>query len=435
MIDAAKHLVKSAIPPGLYFGGIITLLATMFKKAEYGFYLLIILIPQPNIWHKLSDYPRGKDFLDFLFMAIIIGIIIQKRGFSKASNRWIVLLFIAFSYASLIQASVTFGFAFPISSLNPSLYDWKNFTQMIALYLVASSLIKDEKGQRTTIVIMALVLLFISLRSYRNFYVSDIFNYDKRANGPFEAAGLGPNEFAAFIVDYLVFFLGVFLIDKKSRYRLLFLAAAIVSIHPLFFAYSRGAYLSALAVLCFYGVIKKRSLLIVVVLLLLTWTTVLPPTVVQRISMTESASGELDQSAAHRIVLWNKAISIFKENPIFGIGFNGFSYSVAKGELTDTHNFYIKTLSNQGLVGLGFLLFILLMAFRSGWLLFRRGCSSFYQSLGFGFMGCVLALTVNNFFGDRFSYFPLGSYFWILWGVVDSSRISVMEKLKQIDSD
>jgi hypothetical protein len=31
----------------------------------------------------------------------------------------------------------------------------------------------------------------------------------------------------------------------------------------------------------------------------------------------------------------------------------------------------------------------------------------------------VVAHTVTNLFGDRWSYYEMGSYFWMFWGVVD----------------
>jgi O-antigen ligase len=191
------------------------------------------------------------------------------------------------------------------------------------------------------------------------------------------------------------------------------------SISPLFFAYSRGAYVAALLVVTAYGLLKKPTLLVLVAALLITWQTVLPPTVVERISMTQTETGEIEASAAHRVVLWEHAKQLFEDNITFGIGFNGFGFTVPAGELTDTHSFYMKTASEQGVIGLTIFALVLLIALHSGWRLYRRGQSPFHQGLGLGFIGCTLAVITSNLFGDRWSYFALGSYFWIFWGLVD----------------
>ncbi|HUL38172.1 MAG TPA: hypothetical protein VLW47_10835, partial [Thermodesulfobacteriota bacterium] len=97
-------------------------------------------------------------------------------------------------------------------------------------------------------------------------------------------------------------------------------------------------------------------------------------------------------------------------------------FSIPEGKLQrwkDTHNYYLKMLSEQGIVGLGLFLIVLVVAFRSGWRLWKAGKEGFEKGLGLGFMGCVLACASTNLFGDRWSYFEMGGYFWVLWGLVD----------------
>ena len=76
-------------------------------------------------------------------------------------------------------------------------------------------------------------------------------------------------------------------------------------------------------------------------------------------------------------------------------------------------------MSEQGIIGLILLLFIFLLALRSGQKLFKTAITPFHKGLGFGFLGCVVAFIITNMFGDRWSYFVLGDYFWIIWGLVD----------------
>jgi len=214
--------------------------------------------------------------------------------------------------------------------------------------------------------------------------------------------------------------LGLLLFDKNKWRRLLFLAAVVFGLHPLFFSYSRGAYAAAIGVLVFFGLIKKRSLLVLALILFISWQALLPSSVVDRIKMTRSGSGGLESSAAVRLDLWNHAVKLFKKNPIFGVGFGGFEFTVPEGiEFKDTHNLYLKILSEQGIIGFSLLLLIFVMALKSGQRLFKTGLTEFQRGLGFGFLGCTVAFIITNMFGDRWSYFVLGDYFWITWGLVD----------------
>jgi len=433
MLTAFKHFLRLALIPVLYVVAMFVSVITIFRNAEVGLYLLIAMIPQPNVWYKLHDYPFGKDFIDILFFSIIIGMVVQKKGFVKTASAKFIYIFLFVSYLALWNSSRNFSLPLPISTANHLFMDYKNYLEMILLYFLAVNLLKEEKQQKFAIVFMSVIILLIAVRSYRNFTGGQTFIYNKRVGGPFEAVGLGPNHLGAFIADYCGAFLGILLVDKNLRRKLLFAVTVLFSLHPLFYSYSRGAYLAFASVVSFYAVVRKRSLLIVIIAFLLAWKTILPASVVDRITMTETESGEIEASAAHRLELWDRAMALFEQHPVFGIGFGGFGLSMPEGELTDTHNFYMKTMSEQGIIGLSVLAALLLAALRSAWRLIRRAQTPFHKGLGFGFMGCVIAMMITNIFGDRWSYFVLGSYFWILWGIVDRAVLISKPEVPQAE--
>jgi O-antigen ligase len=414
------NIIKSIIIPVLYFGGIFTCILTILKRAEWGFFLMVALIPQPNIFYKLYDYPLGTHFLDLLFISVLIGIFINKRKFVITHNAILVGLLLLVSYLSLWNSSTNFFLPAPVTTKNVLLVQWKSYAVMIFMYVLALNISKDESQHKILITIMAIVILFISVQSYRSFTAGISFEEESRWAGPFEVVGLNSNHLAAFIVSYCSLFLGLLLFDKSKWRRLLFLATVVFGLHPLFFSYSRGAYLAAIGVLVFFGLVKKRSLLILALILFISWQALLPSSVVDRIKMTRGRSGGLESSAAVRLDLWNHAVKLFEKNPIFGVGFGGFEFTVPKKiEFKDTHNLYLKVLSEQGIIGLSLLLLVFFMALNSGQRLFKTGRTPFQKGLGFGFLGCTVAFIITNIFGDRWSYFVLGDYFWITWGLVD----------------
>lgn len=419
MLAAFKALLRLVLSPSLYAATIGIAIASAIKRAEWALYLLIILIPLPNIWYKLQDFPLGRDIPDLLQLAVFVGIFVNKGGFDRPRRAFTVAMLIVVAYAALWNSTLRFGLPLPVTTSNPFLEDWKNYAQMIFLYFLAYNALKDEDSQRIALTALASIFLLIVLREFRNFAAGSSFSYENRAAGPFWILGLGANHFGAFIAHYGALLLGLALIDKHRIRRWIYLAALLICIYPLFYTYSRGAYAGAVAAILVIGLVHKRVILVGVVVVVIAWKAILPPTVVERISMTRDESGNIEASAAHRLALWAHAEDLFKENPIFGIGFNSFGLTVERGELTDTHNFYVKTAAEQGLIGLTILAAILLKAFASGWNLYRRGRSDIHRGLGLGFIACVAALLVTNIFGDRWSYFMLGAYFWICWGIVD----------------
>ena len=438
MLGALKYYLRLVLIPVLLAISIVTVFLTVFKDVTWGFYLLTSLLPQPNVKYQFHEYPLGKDIYDIFVFAILLGIAFQNKKFVKSQNTWLIVLIVLFSYFALWNSSSRFSLPWPITRANELLPEWKNYAEMILLYFLALNVLRKEDQQKKVVVLMSIVVLLISIRSYRNFSGGAAFNWDKRVGGPFEAAGLGANHFGAFIADYCSVFLGLYFFDKDRKRRILFLVTALFGLHPLFYSYSRGAYLAVVAVIGFFGVLKKRSMLVLVAVLLVAWHTILPASVVDRIRMTENESGQLENSAGGRLDLWKIAVDKFNESPLYGIGFGGYSLSVggimlSNGETVptgfDTHNFWMKTLCEQGIIGASLLALILLKSFLSGWKLYKSSETDFFRGLGFGFMGCVIAIAITNLFGDRFSYFELGGYFWILWGLIDSNLHVAKDKL------
>jgi len=423
MLTFLRPIITWILLHSFYFGGIVTGISSIFFKAEFGLYLSVALIPLPNLWYKLYEFPFGKDVIDFLIISVLIGIFVNKKGFVKSQSSILLMVFILLSYVSVWNVSMNFSLPIPITTDNPTLKMWKAYCVMILLYFLSLNAIEDEKRQKILVILMVGVVLLISIKSNRDFIAGSSFVDESRDPGPFWIVGLGSNHFGAFISYCFSFILGLFFLDKDKKRRLLYMATLALSFHPLFFSYSRGAYAAIFCTLAFYGLIRKRALLIAVVMVVLLWESVLPVTVVERIKMTETASGEIESSAAARFRLWEEARSMFNQYPVFGSGFNGFTLAHKGEHWSDTHNFYVKTLCEQGIIGSILLALVLLAAFRSGWKLFKNGKSNFQKGIGFGFLGCLISQVVVNMFGDRWSYYEMGSYFWVIWGLVDRGLI------------
>ncbi len=407
ILTAIKQFLRFILAPSVYTGGIIVAFYSVFKDVRWGLFLLVILIPQPNIWYKFHSMPLGKDFLDILFLAVLIGIFVQKKQFTSTSSSVIIILFLFWTYVSLWNSSLRFNLPLPVSYESSQLMDWKNFAQMIILYFIVQAVVENEKQQRVLFVLMAAVVLFMAIRNYRNFSGGSSFRYDKRVGGPFGAAGLGANVYAAFIAHFSVAFLGMSFFEQEKKRKILYLVTFLFCLHPLFFSYSRGAYIAVVVVVfAFYGLVKKRSLLIVLLLIFFSWHVILPVSVVDRISGTQTESGELESSANTRLKLWDQAEKIIVDHPVFGMGWGGFGLSIPKSEkltvgkiqLTDPHNYYVETLCDFGAVGLVLLFFLFMKAFASGYQLYRSGGESVSKRVGLCLYGNRTRLYSNEFF-------------------------------------
>lgn len=387
-------------------------------------FLFAILCVLPMLWYPVQDFPLGSLTLSLLVVSAWVGSWLRREeGDRPAPTGGLIWWLLITSYLSIWNTSLRYGLPYPLTLNNEVLAYWKSYAMMLALYFIAFYGLRTRENLRHLFMIVIAVLLLMSWREIANFVVGDSFAYGKRSNGPFWIVGLGANHFGAFIAHFMVFVLGASLVDDVRWRRWLGLATFVIALYPLFFSYSRGAYVAVLAALMVLGLARRRSLLVVVLVLMVFWQDLLPPSVVDRIEMTEDDGGQVEESAAMRIVMWELAKSLFNDHPVFGVGFVGFAYASEGMSLRNVHNYFLQTAAEQGVVGLVLLILFFGRAAFCGWRLYRDGEGGLFKGMGLGFVACTAAVLVSNLFGDRFSQLEMGAYFWLLLGAVDRAWV------------
>ncbi len=427
------------IPLAAYITCIAVIVLSLIYKTRLGIYLIVMLIPLQSLMDKLIRFPFGKDLMDLLFLSVLLKMLLTKRRSIPASsdeklNRLVLWIF-PFTYSALWIGSFKLGLSYPVSLDNPQLELWKNFIMMPLLYFMVLATVDDKKQIVLIVWIMIVTIFLMDVNFYQNqrWISHDTFSEGKRTAGS-TFSYLGPNEFAAFYAQMTMFIIGLLLmIREKLKKRVLFLLV-LFNLYCILFLYSRGAYAATLAGLAFFGFTKKRSIILILILLFIGWNTVLPRGVIERIEMTKTEEG-VDPSVLARLQLWGEAIQEIKTNPLTGVGFGSTQYLGFKTTVGGTsksrrslHNGYIETLVEQGFLGLGLFLYIFCQSLKKGWRLYQHSNDDFVRGLGFGFVGLVIASLVANMFGDRWSYFNLMGYFWVLLGlIVKAEQLTLSE--------
>lgn len=415
-------LIKNIGLVSIYLAGAIILLLSLTGKVKYGLWFLAPLIPLQNIFAKLQQFPLGKDFNDILLIGMLIGWILSKGFrreplFHRSPYNKILFFYLIFTYFTLWRGSFFLGFPSPVDILDPRLQNWKNYIILPLLFLLTVNNIKDKKEMKILLILMCLTMFLMNFYMIRQISWMGSWISRTKIHGTF--VWLGANEVAAFYATYTFVLSGLFLLVKQKWLKIMLVILILQNLYCELFLFSRGAYLATLAGFFVIGILRNKILVLPVILILIFWQSILPQRAIERIQYTEQ-EGELDQSTQSRLTLWQESIEYFKQSPIVGIGFNVFSHLGLK---RDTHNLYLRTLAEQGIIGLGFLLAIMLLALKRGFSLFKKAEDRFLKGLGLGFCACVVAVMVGNFFGDRWTYLQLGAYFWVFLGMVERGNI------------
>ncbi|MCX7934743.1 MAG: O-antigen ligase family protein, partial [Planctomycetota bacterium] len=122
----------------------------------------------------------------------------------------------------------------------------------------------------------------------------------------------------------------------------------------------------------------------------------------------------LDESAADRIRIWQRSLSLIQQNPFFGIGYNNYQRLLGM----DAHNFYILLATEMGIPAVVFFLYIIFRLARAAAYLRRHSADWRLQWLAHGCLASIVGVLVANLFGSRMNSQELTSLFWILAGLV-----------------
>jgi len=416
--------LKNITPIILYGISLVLVLRALTGKTEWLLMLVIMILPLRNVIEKLHAFPLGKDFIDILFIVLLIGTLLKvvtekSKSFAKSPINPIIFIMILYTFISLLLGAVYLGNYLIFDPSDGRVQIWKNFCMMPLLFFIVLNTITDRKWVWRTILVMCVTIVFMDTYLLRQLVWFSTMASREKVHGTF--VYLGPNEVAAFYTQYTVVLLGVYFFMRKNIFKLFLMGLIGINIFCIMFLFSRAAYVSLFIGLLMICMFKKKVLLLPLVLIGIYWNVFLPATMIERIEMTTNEYGEFDESTATRFIIWDRAFELFSESPLIGVGFGVFPYESGGW---DTHNTYLRILSEQGLVGLTIFLILVGCFFLQGVRLYSRGDDEMSKGLGLGFAVCIIVLIINNFFGNRWDYIEISAYLWAFAALV--ARLNII---------
>ncbi|MCR4325070.1 MAG: O-antigen ligase family protein [Candidatus Curtissbacteria bacterium] len=135
---------------------------------------------------------------------------------------------------------------------------------------------------------------------------------------------LDPN-FAGGLIALLFFTATVMYLERAEK---LYFLMSLVSFVALVLTFSRSSYLALLAGLLVIGLLKSRNALLIFLIAFSISFFALSP-----VRARILGAFTLDETSEARIESWKNAVTIFKDNPIFGVGFNSYRFAQARYNL------------------------------------------------------------------------------------------------------
>ncbi len=419
---AAKALRTSTARPVRSEPGHADTPARTRTRNNWPLYLFLFLLPLQNITSGyLPKFAGGLNFLNVMTALSLIGAFAVggRMARNEPVNRWVL------AYALYMLVSLFLGYQ-TVSNADVHASELKDhLTGVFVLVLVQMSA-TDWTAVRRIVACMILPLPYIAKVVWVQHYAVASYHYsdDLRINGTFTS--VSANEFGSFCVTVAVMLFALLLATKVSRrWRIGLLIGLACMLLGVLYAYSRTGYVALIlglvtVVMAWRG---RWKMLVPLLLAAALMPAVLPSSVIERFDSTTVKAEDRDESTEMRIVYWKVAWDNFMHHPVTGTGYHTFHHKEVNPYGKDTHNLYIRTLTEGGVIGATMLLGLLIAVLRTARReLTRAATGSWHYALALGLIGAWMALVCGNFFGDRFTYYPMIGYFWAFVALVVKAR-------------
>jgi probable O-glycosylation ligase (exosortase A-associated) len=331
-----------------------------FRKPVYGLLIYVglsVLRPEA-LWGWAGDLQNQSRIVG---IPVLIGWAYQGFGswqFGRARAIVIsVLLYFLWLLLSAMQA------------FDPAV-SWKvivEFSKTLLPFLVGVTLIKTEKEARQLLWVIVIAQGYVCLDMNRMYL-------EQGYNRPFAEGfgGMDNNSFAISVLTTTGGAFGLALSAKTYRSKAIATGAMLLMLHTILLTFSRGAFVSLLAVAVAAIVLMPKrpkyfGAIFVVALIAFRLT---GPELSERLATTFAPREERDGSAESRLDLWKDTITVISEEPILGVGPLNWPlvadrFGWPKGK--EAHSVWMQTAAELGVPGVTFLILFYGFAVKRLW--------------------------------------------------------------------
>lgn len=229
----------------------------------------------------------------------------------------------------------------------------------------------------------------------------------------FSIAG-NPNALASLLVIGFPLALSLFVVEKDILKRLLLILMMLFMGTGLILTFTRGAWVAAfISVLIFFLFVGKR-LLIPIVTFMVSIVLIFDG-LWSRISMLFSNEYIGKASEGGRIYRWTTGIQEWSKSKMFGLGIGRYGGAVATNhKLAPFYmdNYYLKTLTESGVVGLGAFLLLLIITLVQLFGYMKATVNPRYRIIMYGMYSSLLGVLIHNGVENIFEVPFMVTYFW-----------------------
>ena len=390
----------------------------LMKILEWGIYLIVFCLPLYLVRFRIFGIPTTV--LEILIYALFIIWLFNK--FIRNTRYEIRATKSLFIPIILILVGVSLATIFS-SDLRTSAGIWKAwFIDPILFFIVLISVIKEKPAasqgkQAGPSKCEAFVGVLFSL--FLSGTVVSIISLIYLVLGKFDPVGrlqafyTSPNYLAMYLAPALIIGVGFLITRRNLNYEsLVILSSSVFILLSIFFTHSYGAWWGIIAAICFglvFYCFKLKKVKLAILFLCLF--------ILASLFLGHFALNSREASLNARLIIWQKAGGIFKENWIFGIGpgtFQRYFPPYPEWGVPQPHNIFLAFLLQMGIIGFIGFIGLLFWFFKTGFKLLNTHHLSLITIL----MSVMIYILVHGLVDTTYWKNDLSAVFWLIVGLM-----------------
>ncbi len=275
-------------------------------------------------------------------------------------QEWLILILVIFSWFSMVIGLNLF------SGIDESII---KITKIFIIVFIASHLITDLKKYEIMVYVFIVTGLFLGVETYT---APSYMFAQGRLEGGIGGSDLSNGNMLAAHFALVLSFIGVMFLTKGWKTKLLCLVSAAFIVNGIILIRSRGSFLGlavgAMAAFFFAKRVSRKKITIILLAGCIGAFSLVDTGFLERMKLIQADTETMDYSAKSRLDVWLASFMMIEEYP-FGVGVGNTKHLVgdyipALAGL-DTHNTYLRCLTDMGYHGLFTLLFLIGNSFRN----------------------------------------------------------------------
>ncbi|MGM0396662.1 MAG: O-antigen ligase family protein [Bacillota bacterium] len=394
------------------FTDILMMLPVLYVAVDYIVRRLPVINMFGSVWDELL----------LLFMA---GVFVLKRirsggrihyNFGVMDLPVIIYIILGISHV-LIKAP----------DLGIAIEGFRSVFQHILWYFIATQYIRTIRDSERVINVMLALGLFLGLHAIYQYivkvpmpgnWVDTAENITTRA---FSIIG-SPNILGVIFVLFIPMGVAMTINGRRRLHRLYYGAVSSIMLAGLLFTMSRGAWLAFAFAAAIFVIILVPKLIIPFAGFGGAFV-LFGGALSERLLYMMSPVYLMKSAAGGRLYRWNIGMEIWRRNKAFGLGLGRYGGAVAmNNNLTPFYldNYYLKTLTEMGVYGIGALIFVILSFVVSTGRIIRSQSLLRHRIMVIGLFAGAMGVLAQNFVENIFEVPAMIAYFWITVALINT---------------